>query len=136
MKAGWLTLALLLASTCVSAQATLQSELDRVLLEERLTGIAWTLVHADGQAEIGTAGYEDSPAAVPFAPTTRFHVGSLTKTLLATGVLHLATEGRISLDAPAIRYLPELFTGERPAGFSKVTVRHLLDHFSDRFPTH
>ena len=39
---------------------------------------------------------------------TRFHVGSLTKSLLATGGLRLVTEGLIELDAPASRYLPDL----------------------------
>jgi CubicO group peptidase (beta-lactamase class C family) len=48
--------------------------------------------------------------------------------MLATGVLSLATEGRIDLDVPAIRYLPHLFPDNPPAGFSDITVRHLLDH--------
>jgi CubicO group peptidase (beta-lactamase class C family) len=85
-------------------------------------------VGENGEVSVGSAGLQDNSSGSAFAPDTRFHVGSLTKAMLATGVLSLATEGRIDLDVPAIRYLPHLFPDNPPAGFSDITVRHLLDH--------
>jgi CubicO group peptidase (beta-lactamase class C family) len=85
-------------------------------------------VGENGEVSVGSAGLQDNSSGSAFAPDTRFHVGSLTKAILATGVLNLATEGRIDLDAPAIRYLPHLFPDNPPADFSDITVRHLLDH--------
>lgn len=110
------------------AQADLDEDIETVLLQEGLIGIAWMTIDDDGETGFGTAGLRDNRDGLTFTAETRFHVGSLTKTLLSTGILKLATEGRIDLDAPAIRYLPDLFPGNPPAGFSDVTVRHLLDH--------
>lgn len=109
-------------------EANLQEDIEKILVEESLTGIAWTLIGENGQASLGTAGLQDNRAGLAFAADTRFHVGSLTKALLATGVLRLVTEGHIELDAPVLRYLPDLFSYKPPAGFSDITVRHLLDH--------
>ena len=66
------------------AAADLQEDLEMVLTEESLTGIAWTLIGEAGEASVGTAGLQDNHSGVPFATDTRFHVGSLTKTLLTT----------------------------------------------------
>lgn len=116
---------------CSALQASdhgLQKNIEDVLAEEGLTGIAWALIREPGEAAIGTTGLRDNRAGLKFDTDTRIHVGSITKSLLATGVLRLASEGRVDLDAPVLRYLPDLFPGGPPAGFSEVTVRHLLDH--------
>lgn len=117
-------------------EANLQEDIEKILVEESLTGIAWTLIGENGQASLGTAGLQDNRAGLAFAADTRFHVGSLTKALLATGVLRLVTEGHIELDAPVLRYLPDLFSYKPPAGFSDITVRHLLDHTAGLNDTH
>ena len=122
------TIAFLWSSVCLATEANLKKDIENVLAEEDLAGIAWTLVGENGEVSVGSAGLQDNSSGSAFAPDTRIHVGSLTKAMLATGVLSLATEGRIDLDVPAIRYLPHLFPDNPPAGFSDITVRHLLDH--------
>ena len=122
------TIAFLWSSVCLATEANLKKDIENVLAEEDLAGIAWALVGENGEVSVGSAGLQDNSSGSAFAPDTRFHVGSLTKAILATGVLNLATEGRIDLDAPAIRYLPHLFPDNPPADFSDITVRHLLDH--------
>jgi len=62
---------------------------------------------------------------------TIFDAASLTKVVATTpAVMLLVERGRVSLDAPVARYLPE-FTGD---GREKVTVRHLLTHTSGLRP--
>lgn len=56
---------------------------------------------------------------------TRFLVGSITKWISAVTVLRLADMGRLDLDAPIARHLPEL-----PAANGAVTLRHLLSNRS------
>jgi len=128
----WLALASLLcvlaAPAWSSADAGLQRSIEQVLTEEQLTGVAWSLVGDGGAVTLGAAGYRDNLHKTPFTVDTQFHVGSVTKSLLALGVLRLATEGQIDIDAPATNYLPGL-TFENPwSASSRVTVRHLLDH--------
>ena len=121
-------IALSWAWVCQAADTGLGKAIEDILAEEGLTGIAWTLIRDSGEVTRGSAGIRNNGARSVFTVDTRFHVGSLTKSVLATGILRLATEGRVDLDAPVLRYLPDLFQGEPPAGFSEVTVRHLLDH--------
>jgi CubicO group peptidase (beta-lactamase class C family) len=56
-----------------------------------------------------------------------FDLASLTKVIsTAPSVMKLVEKGRISLDAPASRYLPEL----KKYGKGSITIRQLLTHYS------
>lgn len=64
---------------------------------------------------------------VPVDGDTVFRVGSTTKTFTGTTVMRLVEQGKIDLDAPVLRYLPDFRTAD-PAATPRVTVRHLLNH--------
>jgi D-alanyl-D-alanine carboxypeptidase len=66
-----------------------------------------------------------SDAAGAAQPDGYFRIGSVTKTFVATVVLQLVDEGKVSLDAPIEQYLPSLV----PNG-PNITVRHVLNHRS------
>lgn len=66
-------------------------------------------------------GMANHAAGVAFTPNTPSDGASLAKTFTAAGAWWLAQEGRLELDAPATRYLPD-FPHEQ------TTVRHLLSH--------
>jgi CubicO group peptidase (beta-lactamase class C family) len=108
----------------------LQSNIEEALKEEGLTGAAWGFRDETGVVKFGSAGFRDAKNKIPFDADTRFHVGSVTKALLATGVLRVVSEGKISLDSPVKPYLPG-FAFENPwQDTHPVTLRHLLDHSS------
>lgn len=58
-------------------------------------------------------------------PDTRFIIGSVSKSFTALTVLAEVQRGRVELDAPVERYLPDL---RLRRGGAAVTVRHLLSH--------
>ena len=60
---------------------------------------------------------------IPITPRTVFDLGSTGKQFTAALTLLLVSEGKIELDAPVRRYIPEL-----PAWADTTTVRHLLHH--------
>jgi uncharacterized protein YbbC (DUF1343 family) len=67
----------------------------------------------------------------PMAPDALFDVASLTKVVATTpAVLQLVEKGSLQLDAPVARYWPE-FKGR---GKERITVRHLLTHYSGLRP--
>ena len=68
------------------------------------------------------AGTADRSTGAPATPGDRFRIASNTKAFVATVVLQLVGEGRLSLDDPVSRRLPGLA--------DRVTVRELLDHTS------
>ena len=76
-------------------------------------------------AAVGRYGTED---ARPVQPGTLYDLASLTKVVgLTTACMQLVEEGRLALDAPVQRYLPEFRGG---ADKERLTVRHLLTHSS------
>jgi len=60
---------------------------------------------------------------------TQFRIGSSTKMLTAAGLLRLVDQGRVDLDAPLSRYLPDLRFAQ-PGVEDRVRVRDLLQHTS------
>lgn len=62
---------------------------------------------------------------IPITPETVFHVASVSKQFTAFSILLLADQGKLSLDDPIQKYLPELHTFDKP-----VTIRHLIHHTS------
>lgn len=76
-----------------------------------------------GYGHLGWAS--SSPAVVP--DESVYDLASLTKVVgTATAAMILYDEGRLDLDAPVSRYLPEFSGGQK----DKVTIRHLLTHTS------
>lgn len=74
---------------------------------------------------LGAHGLADVEARLPISTDTVFRLGSITKWIAAAALMKLVEEGRVDLDAPIVRYLPQ-YTG--PGAL--VRVRHLLGHTS------
>lgn len=108
---------------------TLTSAVARALVEEGLIGVSWSLI-TPAQVTRGAAGVRDLRTGAPLSPDDRVQVGSVAKTITATGVLVLVTEGRVDLDAPVTRYLPDLRLDNPWDTEAPMLVRHLLDHTS------
>lgn len=80
----------------------------------------------DGNRTIQLArGYSNVAARTPMRTNDRFRIGSVTKTYVATIVLQLVGEGKLSLSDAVERWLPGLVrNGEN------ITIRQLLNHTS------
>ncbi len=60
---------------------------------------------------------------------TIFHWASITKTMTAIAIMQLRDRGRLSLDDPIVKYVPELMAVHNPYGpMEAITIRHLLSH--------
>jgi CubicO group peptidase (beta-lactamase class C family) len=89
----------------------------------------------------GAFGIRDSASTQPVTVDSIFAVASMTKAITTTAILQLVEQGRISLDDPMGRYLPEFaqpmiltgFEGNQPIlrpATRAVTIHHLLTHTS------
>lgn len=107
----------------------MESDLTAILKEEGLTGISWMTITPREGTQIAAIGFSKAtnPPA-PYSPDMQFHVGSVTKTVLATGVLKLVAENKIDLDKPIKAYLPELAVSNPWRETNPITTRHILDH--------
>lgn len=93
-----------------------------------MAGAVWATVDGDGAITTGAAGWKNVVTREALAPDSKVHVGSVTKTLMATGMLQLVSAGRVDLDAPLDTYLPALRLDNPWQATDPVRVRHLLDH--------
>jgi CubicO group peptidase (beta-lactamase class C family) len=73
----------------------------------------------------GARGLADVSTGRPIDATTSFHVASVGKQFTATAVLLLAQEGRLGLDDPVSRWVPDL-----PVWSDAVTLADLIHHTS------
>jgi CubicO group peptidase (beta-lactamase class C family) len=86
-------------------------------------------VWADGRETLACHGVTSVDNPLPVDGDTLFLVASVTKTYTATALMRLVADGRVELDAPVRRYVPELvLAGEGVA--AQVTVANLLNHTS------
>jgi CubicO group peptidase (beta-lactamase class C family) len=92
---------------------------------DRDPGLALAIIKSSAVVHAAGYGLADIEAGTPVLPETIFHMASCGKQLTAVAILMLAEAGRLGLDDPIGRHLPEV------AGFGpKVTLRHLLHHTS------
>ena len=106
---------------------TIRDVLERAIADSAFPGAVAVVGSSDGI--LATHGVGVLDRAIPVRPDgeTLWDLASLTKVVaLTSAMIVLVDEGRIDLDAPVQRYLPE-WTGE---GKERVTVRHLLTHSS------
>ena len=97
------------------------------LVAEGVPGVV-VLVRREGRTVQLAGGYSNLEKKTPMRVGDRFRIGSVTKSFVATVVLQLVGEGRLSLDDSIEHWLPGLV----PNG-GMITVRQLLSHQSGLF---
>jgi len=85
---------------------------------------------ADGRlAYVKGLGVQDVGSNRPVTTESQFRIASMSKAFTALAILKLRDEGKLSLDAPAETYVPEMKSWHYPTADSpKITVRNLLTH--------
>ena len=101
---------------------------------EHIPGAVWGIVIDGRLAHVGVTGYRDVAAKSPVDSGTVFRIASMTKSFTALAILKLRDEGKLSLDDPAEKWVPELAGLRYPTTDSpKITIRHLMSH-AEGFP--
>ena len=130
-RRAFLSIALVLVLGCSDdtiappAATGLQGLADSLARAWNLPGLVVAVRRAGEEPNVVATGRADLANGRPMSPIDRFRVGSLTKPMVATVILQLADEGRLSLDDPLARFLP----GVLPEA-DRVTLRQLLNHTS------
>src|SRR6202171_1337757 len=104
----------------------IDSYLNSLVAENKLSGAV--LVGKDGVAIASkAAGIANKATGAPITLNTRFNLGSLNKMFTAVAIAQLAQAGRLSVDDPVRKHLPDYPNKEVAA---KVTIPQLLTHTS------
>lgn len=97
-------------------------------LPSEVPGAAAAILTQEGEW-FGASGFSDLENQVPLQPDDRFEAGSITKTFVATAVLQLVEEDRLTLADTLTQWLPADITDLVPNA-SKITIEQLLNHTS------
>jgi CubicO group peptidase (beta-lactamase class C family) len=106
-----------------------------------IAGVVMVVSRHDQVVQLACVGQRDSDAGRPMEPDTIFRIASMTKPITSVGALMLVEAGRLRLDDPVSRYIPEFADVEvfdrvedgrvvlaplaRP-----ITIHHLFTHTS------
>jgi methyl acetate hydrolase len=105
--------------------------------------VSTMIVHRDGVIYQGVAGKQDVARGVDLKPDSIFRIASMTKPITSVAIMMLVDAGKVNLDDPVSKYLPE-FKGrpvidkfnEADASYTtrpakrEITIRHLMTHSS------
>lgn len=117
-------------TAALSLRDRVDDALDRALAERRLVG-AVVLVARDGEVVYRrAAGQADRESDRLMREDAIFLLSSVTKPIVAAAALELAERGRIDLDAPVTRWLPQFRPRLADGSAPEISLRHLLAHTS------
>lgn len=92
-------------------------------------GFSVVVVKKDKVIFLHGYGVEKAGFRKPMTATTSTAIGSLTKSITAMAMMQLVEQGKVSLDDPVIKYLPEFHTANKERS-DKITVRMLINNTS------
>ncbi len=132
-----LLLVLSFASARAADPGPLASVLQAVVDKHIVGGVVFLVADKDKVLDLEAAGFSNLSAKTPMRTDNLFWIASMTKSLTGTALMMLVDEGKVSLDDPVEKYLPE-FKGQMVAEDKDhphppqhpITVREVMDHTS------
>ena len=116
---------ILLASPCLAQEtARMDQIVQSYVADHHFMG---TVLVARGSQVLFSKGYGSANLEwnVPNSPGTKFRLGSVTKQFTAASILLLEERGKLSVNDPVKKYLPDA-----PRAWDKITIFNLLTHTS------
>ncbi len=132
-----------------AANANLDDTLKTGIERRKIPAVAAAVASATQTTYSGAFGKRDSGSGMAVRPDSIFYIASMTKAITSAAAMQLVEQGKVKLDEPVARHLPQLSKLEVLEGFDKttgkpilrpaskpVTLAHLLTHTSGfAYPT-
>jgi CubicO group peptidase (beta-lactamase class C family) len=104
-----------------------------VIVANEVPGAVTVVATRDSVLRMDAQGWADTEDKSFMRVDSILWIASMSKPITATAVLMLMEEGKLSLDDPIAKYVPELAGLKTADGkTSRIMLRHLLTHTSDR----
>ncbi len=84
---------------------SIDAYIEKEMREVHIPGLALGIVHNDELVHL--RGFGDAGEGRPVTPQTPFILASASKSFTALAIMQLVESGRVDLDAPVQRYLPD-----------------------------
>lgn len=128
MRTPTLSLAFALAAIAAAAAGP-DDEVDKLVRlemeKQHLPSVSLVVLRDGRPLKMQAYGFANLELMAPATVESVYRVGSVSKQFIATGILMLMQDGKLSVDDPISKHLPDT-----PSSWSKITLRHLLSHTS------
>jgi len=117
------------AASIKGVEPQLTARFDAWMKANHVPGLVYGVVRDGRLVLVRGLGFADTGQRRPVTADTRFRIASMSKAFTALAILKLRDEGKLSLDQPAERYVPEMAGWRYPTADSRrITVADLLHH--------
>lgn len=106
----------------------LRARIAAVIARDNIHGVGVALVGRDGPIWVGGVGVRDAKTRAPVEAETAFRVGSLSKSIVALGVMKLVDEGRLDLHRPLREIVPDAGIVNPWEDVAPVTLAQCMEH--------
>jgi CubicO group peptidase (beta-lactamase class C family) len=106
----------------------LREQLEKILHDTRTPGLSVAIVQRDGPEWRAGPGKANVAANQPATADTLFRIGSTSKAFVSLSILKLVNEGKLSLQDPVHKLVPEIYFENRWEATDPVRVVDLLEH--------
>jgi CubicO group peptidase (beta-lactamase class C family) len=106
----------------------LRAQIAQILDRNGIPGVGIALVGSDGPIYIGGVGVTDFETRRPVDADTVYRVGSITKSVVALGVMKLVDQHRLDLNQPIAELVPDAGITNAWEQTSPVTLGQVLEH--------
>jgi CubicO group peptidase (beta-lactamase class C family) len=115
----------------LAAEQRIADAMKPFIERKEVAGVVTLVVDRGQVLDLQAIGQADVEAATPMRPDAIFWIASMTKPVTAVAVMMLQDEGKLSVEDPVGKYVPELKDLKTKDGKpANVTLRHLLTHTS------
>jgi D-alanyl-D-alanine carboxypeptidase len=118
-----IAVALLLMMPAAALADPVDDFVKKQLAAAKVPGLSLAVIKDGTVVKVEGYGFADLEKRVPAQPDTVYKIGSVSKQFIATGIMLLAQDGRLTLDDPIARYLKDA-----PPSWTPITIRHALTH--------
>jgi CubicO group peptidase (beta-lactamase class C family) len=113
----------------MSAAPTIEKLFETYAKSRRIPGLVYGLVIDGEPVLIKATGVRDRKSNDPVTPNTVFRIASMTKSFTALAILRLRDEGKLSLEDPVAKYIPEFARMKMPTtDTAPIRIRELMTH--------
>ena len=110
---------------------TVPEKMKEMIDKNEISGAVTAVVNKDKVLYVGAIGDADMAAHTAMKPDSLFWIASMTKPLTGVSILMLQDEGKLNVDDPVAKFIPEFANLKTPSGKSaNLTLKHLLTHTS------
>jgi CubicO group peptidase (beta-lactamase class C family) len=106
----------------------LRQQLEKILKDTHTPGVSVAIVHRDGPEWVAGLGTADVASSRLNTPDTLFRIGSTSKAFASLSILMLADQGKLSLDDPVHKLVPDVWFENQWEATDPIRVVHLLEH--------